>query len=166
VGANWAITTFGIIRLYPLPLYAPAGVLFVGIAFSTRDWLQETWGRWATILAILIGAALSAFLSPALAVASATAFLISETCDLLVYSRLRAKHRAWAVTLSNTVGAVVDSFIFLSIAFGSLAFFWGQVVGKELMIAPALAVLAFVRWRRGRRPALRLVVVCSKGGCM
>jgi hypothetical protein len=72
-----------------------------------------------------------------------------------VYSPLRAKHRAWAVTLSNTVGAVVDSALFLWLAFGSLAFFWGQVIGKELMVAPALIVLALIRWRKRIREEQR-----------
>jgi hypothetical protein len=51
------------------------------------------------------------------------------------------------------VGAVVDSAVFLLIAFGTLTFFWGQVLGKELMIAPALVVLWLVRGRRGGAPA-------------
>jgi hypothetical protein len=37
--------------------------------------------------------------------------------------------------LSNTVGLLIDSWLFLTIAFGSLAFFWGQVVGKAWMTA-------------------------------
>jgi uncharacterized PurR-regulated membrane protein YhhQ (DUF165 family) len=151
VAANWLLSTFGIVTVFGLAI--PAGVFAAGISLSARDWLQETWGRWATVVCILIGAGLSAFLSPALALASGAAFLLSETADLLVYSRLRAKHRAWAVTLSNTVGAVVDSAVFLWLAFGSLAFFWGQVIGKEIMIAPALAVLWFVHTRRARRDA-------------
>jgi hypothetical protein len=51
------------------------------------------------------------------------------------------------VTLSNTVGLAVDSALFLTLAFGSLAFFWGQVVGKAWMTLLAVLLLAAVRHR-------------------
>ena len=59
-----------------------------------------------------------------------------------------------AVAASNTVGAVVDSYIFLSLAFGSLAFFWGQVVGKTWVTVATVALLVALRLRPGaaRRP--------------
>jgi uncharacterized PurR-regulated membrane protein YhhQ (DUF165 family) len=49
------------------------------------------------------------------------------------------------VVASNVVGAVVDSVIFLSIAFGSLELVRGQVVGKLWMTLAAAAVLSVVR---------------------
>lgn len=57
--------------------------------------------------------------------------------------------RTWlgAVALSNTVGLVLDSLLFLWLAFGSLEFFWGQVVGKGWMTLAAIAALALVRNR-------------------
>lgn len=152
IGANWLLATFGVVTI--LGLAMPAGVFAAGVSFGARDWLQETAGRPAVILGIAVGAILSTVVSPLrYALASGLAFLFSETCDMLVYSPLRTNHRAWAVTASNTVGAVVDSAVFLLIAFGTLTFFWGQVLGKELMIAPALVVLWLVRGRRGGAPA-------------
>lgn len=153
VGANIAITVFGVVRLWPLHLMAPAGVFLAGCSFTARDWLQETLGRRWTVIAICIGALLSALLSPALALASGTAFLVSEGMDFGVYSKIRERSLTWAMVLSNTVGSVVDSALFLYLAFGSLAFFWGNVVGKEATVLPALLVLWAVRWRRARRQA-------------
>lgn len=109
---------------------APAGVFFAGWGFTNRDWLQGVWGKRAVITAILIGALLSALLSPALALASTTAFLLSELLDFAVYTPLHSRHWLLAVLLSNTVGAAVDSAVFLWLAFGSLEFFIGQFVGK------------------------------------
>jgi hypothetical protein len=57
------------------------------------------------------------------------------------------------VIVSNTVGAVADSALFLWLAFGSLTLFWGQVFAKEVMVVPALVVLWFIRWRRAHRNA-------------
>ena len=47
--------------------------------------------------------------------------------------------------MSNTVGLMVDSALFLWLAFGSLAFFWGQVVGKAWMTLLAVVVIAGAR---------------------
>ena len=45
------------------------------------------------------------------------------------------------------VGLVVDSVIFLWLAFSSLEFLWGQVIGKAWMV---LASLPFIYWLRLR----------------
>lgn len=129
-------------------LVAPAGVYVVGIAFTLRDVVQRTLGRTAVVAAILLGAALSYLIAPAFAVASAVAFLASELADFAIYTPLAKRSWAGAVALSNTVGAMVDSFLFLTIAFGSLEFFWGQVVGKSWMTLAAVALLAVAGRRR------------------
>lgn len=121
---------------------APAAVYLVGVTFTLRDIVHEQLGRSAVALLIVAGAALSAFISPSFAVASGVAFLLSEFADLAVYGPLRAKHLVWAVVASNAVGLVVDSVIFLQLAFGSTEFLPGQIVGKSLMTLAALPVIA------------------------
>ena len=143
--ANWAISAFGVVPV-GFGLYAPAAVYFVGLAFTFRDLSQDAVGKWPVIGAIFVGAALSAFVSPALAVASGAAFLFSELADLAVYTPLRRRSWTGAVVASNAVGIVVDSLIFLTLAFGSLEFLAGQVVGKAWMTV--LAVVVLTLWRR------------------
>ena len=149
--ANWAITSFGVVPV-GFGLMAPAGVYFAGLAFTLRDALQETLGRRWVIAAIVIGALVSAGLSAQLALASGLAFLFSELADFMVYTPLRQRNWLGAVTASNIVGAVVDSALFLWLAFGSLEFLPGQIVGKLWMTA--LAVALILAWRRlAARPA-------------
>lgn len=149
--ANLAITALGIVPV-GFGLMAPAGVYFAGLAFSLRDALQETLGRRWVIAAILIGALVSAGLSAQLALASGLAFLVSELADFMVYTPLRQRNWLGAVVASNTVGAIVDSALFLWLAFGSLEFLAGQIVGKLWMTA--LAVGLILAWRRlAARPA-------------
>lgn len=155
--ANWAITTFGFVPV-GFGLLAPAGVYFAGLAFTLRDLTHETLGRGAVLVAILIGAALSALLSPALAIASGVAFLLSELADFAVYTPLRERNWIGAVALSNSVGLVIDSVLFLWLAFGSLQFLPGQIVGKGWMTALAVIALwvgrrAVSEWVRPRRLA-------------
>lgn len=141
--ANWTLQQFGIFAVGALLI--PAGTLWAGLAFTLRDLVQDYLGRWWTIGAIVVGAALSAFISPQLALASGTAFLFSELADLSVYTPLRERHWLGAVAASNSVGLVVDSVLFLLLAFGSLEFLAGQIVGKLVMTVLAVAVLARVR---------------------
>lgn len=139
--ANWLITTIGLMPV-GFGLMAPAGVLMAGLAFVLRDLVQERLGPHAAIAAIFCGGALSAFLAPpALVVASTGAFLLSELCDLVVYTPLRKRGFLTAVAASSLVGLVVDSALFLYLAFGSLDYLAGQIVGKVEMVALATAVL-------------------------
>jgi uncharacterized PurR-regulated membrane protein YhhQ (DUF165 family) len=128
-----------------LGLSAPSGVLMIGAALVLRDAIQEIGGVKLASVAILIGAALTWLIaSPALAVASIAAFVVAEFADLAVYTPLRRKGLSLAILASGLVGSVVDSAVFLWLAFGSLDFMTGQVVGKMLMTAAA-ATLVYTR---------------------
>lgn len=129
-------------------LQAPSGVLMIGVALVLRDMVQRRLGVLAAALAILGGAAMSALLAPpALVIASAAAFLLSEFADLGVYTPLARRRFMLAVVASSVVGLVVDSIVFLWLAFGSLDFLAGQVVGKAWMV---LLSIPFITWLRRR----------------
>lgn len=142
--ANWALQRFGFVSV-GFGLMAPAGVYFAGLAFTLRDVVHRTLGRWAVLAAILIGAACSYLVSPTFAAASAVAFLVSETADLLVYEPLSRRTFLGGVLASNVVGTVVDSALFLWLAFGSLSFIQGQIVGKFWMTLAALPLVFALR---------------------
>jgi uncharacterized PurR-regulated membrane protein YhhQ (DUF165 family) len=132
-------------------LDAPSGVLMVGVALGLRDLVQRRLGVLAAALAILGGAALSALLAPpALVIASAVAFLLSEFADLGVYTPLARRRFMVAVVASSIVGLVVDSIVFLWLAFGSLDFLAGQVVGKAWMVLLSIPLVAWLRRRDAR----------------
>lgn len=155
--ANWMIGNVGIqfdpMGPHMIPVgfdfYAPSGVLMVGLALVLRDVVHEGFGFSGAVLAILAGSVLSAFLSPpALVIASVAAFSLAETADLMVYAPLRKRNLGMAVTASGIVGAVVDSAVFLWLAFGSVAFIEGQILGKVWMSMAAFVLLAaWGRWK-------------------
>jgi uncharacterized PurR-regulated membrane protein YhhQ (DUF165 family) len=154
--ANWLIGHAGTVCLPAGPclvpvapgLMAPSGVIMAGAALVLRDLVQRRLGAAASSLAILVGAVLSAVLAPpALVVASAVAFLLSEFADLAVYTPLVRRGLIVAVVASSVVGLVVDSVVFLWLAFGSLDFLLGQIVGKAWMV---LLSIPFVAWLRRR----------------
>jgi uncharacterized PurR-regulated membrane protein YhhQ (DUF165 family) len=130
-------------------LMSPSGVLVIGGALVLRDVVHEHLGwRWA-LAAILCGGVVSGlFSSPALVVASVVAFTASELADMAVYTPLRKRQLYLAVVASGVVGAVVDSALFLSIAFGSLDHISGNVVGKIWMSALAIPMIVMLRRSR------------------
>lgn len=152
--ANWMIANLGT-RCVPdgpclIPvgfgLMSPSGVLVIGFALVMRDFIQENYGKAISLYAIAIGAVLSFFTStPEIAIASAVAFAVAELMDFLVYTKVRAKGVMLAVAASGVVGALIDSALFVYIAFGSLDFSLGNTVGK--LYATIFAV-AFVYIRK------------------
>lgn len=153
--ANWLITRYGPVRV-GFGLMAPAGVYAAGLAFTLRDIVHRTLGRGVVVAAIIAGAILSLLVGAdatipgglvAIAVASAIAFLVSELADFAVYEPLQTRTFTGAVIVSNTVGVLIDSVLFLWLAFGSLGFLQGQVVGKLWMTAAALPVVLVLRRR-------------------
>ena len=157
--ANWMIGHVGTVCLRDGPclvpvapgLMAPSGVLMVGLALVLRDLVQRRLGVEFGIAAIVVGALLSALLAPtALVIASAAAFLLSEFADFAVYTPLARRRLVLAVLASSLVGLVVDSIIFLWLAFGSLDYLGGQIVGKLWMVLLALPFVAYLRRRDER----------------
>lgn len=148
VAANATLSRFGIVPLPVLGLMVPAGVYWAGLSFGLRDAVQEVGGRAWTVGLIIIGAALSAFIDPTFALASGTAFLLAELADFAIYTPLRERQWVGAVVASNIVGSIVDSAVFLWIAFGSLEFMAGQVIGKAIMTVPAIGIVWLARRNR------------------
>ena len=160
--ANWLIQNVGTVCtrngpcLIPVApgLMAPSGVLMVGAALVLRDLVQRRLGFLAAVIAILIGAALSGLVAPlALVTASAAAYLLSEFSDLAVYTPLQERRFMTAVIASSVVGLIVDSIVFLWLAFGSLDFLAGQVVGKGWMVLLSVPLIMYLR-RRDREIGL------------
>lgn len=154
--ANWFVghvgTQYSLNGPHVIPvgfgLEAPSGVIWVGVALVARDLVQQYFGRRFTIGAMILATILSYFIAPSLAVASGVAFLLSETADLIVYTPLMQRGRlVSAVFLSGTVGLIVDTVVFLWLAFGSLQFWQGQVVGKLWVTAAAAFALWLIRKR-------------------
>jgi queuosine precursor transporter len=160
--ANWLIGNVGT-RCVPngpcvMPVgfgvMAPTGVTMIGLALVLRDLVQRRLGVGWAAGAVVAGAALSAFLAPpALVIASGMAFLVAEMADLTVYTPLQRRRLVTAVVASSFVGLVIDSIIFLYLAFGSLEYLLGQVMGKSWMV---LAAIPFIVWLRRRDARLSL----------
>ncbi|MFP3916808.1 VUT family protein [Lysinibacillus telephonicus] len=98
----------------------PMGTLLIGSTFIFRDLVQNKYGRAKTYLFIFIALILSGIVSFILGdtvwivMASAISFVISETADTEIYTRLKLPI-AWRVLYSGIVGGCLDSVIFVVI---------------------------------------------------
>lgn len=148
VAANYVTARYGLIPV-GFGLVTTAGTYFAGVTFIARDAIQDTAGpRWV-IGGIIAGAALSAFVSPSLAVASGVAFLCSESADFAIYTPLRERGYVRAAIASNVVGSFVDTVVFLWLAgFPLWSSVPGQMVAKLAVTGVVIVAVATLRARR------------------
>lgn len=147
--ANYLTTRYGFIDA-GFGQYATAGTYAAGGALVVRDVLQDAIGRLGVLALIVAAAALSAAVAaPAIALASAVAFGCAELLDMAVYTPLRRRGTfgspwwARAVLLGALLGALLDTVLFLWIAFGWAAVapaLAGQMLAKAQVILVLLAV--------------------------
>lgn len=157
--ANWMLGHVGTVCVPNGPclvpvwpgIDAPSGVLMIGLALVLRDIVQRRLGPLAGLAAIAVGTLISALLAPpAIVLASVAAFTLSELADFAVYTPLQRRRFVTAVFASGIAGLVVDSVVFLHLAFGSLDFLAGQILGKAWMILLALPLMHLLRRRDER----------------
>ena len=154
--ANWAVQNVGTcvpngpcVIPVGLGLTAPSGVLFIGVALVLRDLVQRQLGLWVSLYCVLMGAIITGFIAPpALVFASVAAFGLSELLDTGLFTKLQERGLVLAVLASSVLAAILDSAVFLWIAFGSLDHMAGQVVGKLTMVALSTPLILLARRAR------------------
>jgi hypothetical protein len=117
--ANLSVAAFG-------PAVTPINAfLLIGLDLSLRDKLHDRWaGRqlWPRMLAMIVGAGVISYaLNPAtgtIALASVVAFTVAGLVDAIVYQGLLGRPYLVRANGSNSAGALVDSLVFPTIAFG------------------------------------------------
>lgn len=103
----------------------PMGTLFVGATFIFRDLVQNKYGRAKTygfiFIALLLSGVVSFLLGDTLMIvaASALSFVIAETADTEIYTRLKLP-MAWRVFYSGVVGGFFDSVVFVIVGLSPL----------------------------------------------
>lgn len=151
--ANWWLNRHG---LWDAPLLGllPSALWVVAISFILRDVTQITLGRKWAWSAIAVGAVLSWWIaSPALATASAVAFLVSESFDAAIFTPLANRGRfLFAVILSGYVAGFVDSALFVRIAFGSWSGWWQLGIAKACVVMAATPIVWAARRALLRKP--------------
>jgi len=143
---NYFVIRFGIIDFAGLTF--PAGVVFVGLTFSFRDFVQRQWGDLYCWIWMIIATIITFFFNRQIAIASVSAFLISEAVDWVFFKYLKYPFRK-RIYISNLFSCPLDSMIFVTIAFGWVwPAIWGQALIKYLS---GLLILPFVPSGKGEK---------------
>ena len=144
VAVNYGFSVVPLVQL-PGDLGArPPMSLAVGAIFVVRDLAQRQIGHWV-IPAMLLGGLLSYWMAdPYVAIASVTAFLVSELVDWAVYTWTRRPFRD-RVLLSSALGTPVDSAIFL----GMIGALTGPAV---VLMTVSKMIAALLVWKAALTP--------------
>lgn len=122
-------------------------------AFLVTDLVNRRAGAKVAMQVVIVGFALGVVLSfvagdPRIAVASGLAFLLAQSLDVAVFSKLRQRSLWWvAPGVSSTLGSVVDTFLFFSIAFVGTGVPWLQLAFGDLAVKLLMVLLALVPYR-------------------
>ncbi|PAV27798.1 hypothetical protein CIL05_20185 [Virgibacillus profundi] len=148
----------------------PMGTFLIGATFIFRDLVQNKYGRGQTYLFIITALVLSGVVSSLLGdslmivTASALSFIISETADTEIYTRLKLPI-AWRVFYSGIVGGLLDSVVFVIVGLSPLgagfipweavpAAILGQVIAKTVIQLIGALVLNQVYVVKARRVSM------------
>lgn len=144
IAANLSIAAFG-------PWVSPINSFFlIGLDLTLRDYLHVHINRWQ-MAGLIVGAGLLSYmLNPAagqIAVASAVAFIIAGCVDYLVFSMSKG---SWLkrCNKSNVAGALTDSVLFPTLAFGV---FMPEIIALQAtakIIGGALWAIPMARFRK------------------
>jgi queuosine precursor transporter len=152
VASNWLVQ-------YPINDVLTWGAITYPFSFLVTDVTTRLQGPDRARRVVWVGFALAVLLSvwlatPRIALASGTAFLAGQLLDIRVFQRLRAGSWWRAPLVSSTMGSVVDTAIFFSLAFAGTDLPWVTLALGDLGVKLLLAVLALAPFRAALALAL------------
>lgn len=137
---------------FPLNDWLTWGGISYPIAFLVTDILNRRFGPDAARRVAWAGFAVALMVSiwlasPRIAVASGLAFICAQLADIRIFDRLRDQRWWVAPLLSGTVGALLDTAIFFSLAFAATGTPWVTWMLGDLAIKLAVNLTMLVPFR-------------------
>ena len=162
LGMATVVLASNILVQFPLNDWLTWGAITYPVAFLVSELVNRRHGplhaRRVAWVGFAVAVAASLVLAPArIAVASGTAFLLSQWLDISVFDRLR--HGTWwrAPLVATLLAAVLDTAVFWSIAFAGTSDPWVTWALGDLAVKLVLGMLLLLPFRLliGRRAAER-----------
>ena len=149
---------------FPIKYYGLEDILTYGaftypIAFLITDLANRSFGKniakKIVYFGFFIGISFTLFFSTnfsdlisiRIAIASGTAFLISQRIDVYVFDKLRNKYWFIPPLASSINGSVIDTFLFFSIAFYATGIPWFSLALGDLAVKLFVALLMLLPFR-------------------
>ncbi|MGB0682939.1 MAG: queuosine precursor transporter [Magnetovibrionaceae bacterium] len=123
------VVASNILVQHPINDWLTWGAFTYPIAFLVTDLTNRTLGpdraRYVVYAGFAVGVALSlVFADVRIAIASGTAFLTAQLLDVTVFNRLRNQTWWMAPLVSSTLGSILDTVLFFSLAFAGTGLPW------------------------------------------
>ena len=149
---------------FPINYYGLQEILTYGafsypIAFLITDLANRSFGkiiaRKIVYIGFIIGILLSLFISTnfsdiisiRIAIGSGVAFFVAQNLDVQIFDRLRRKSWFIAPLTSSTIGSVIDTFLFFSIAFYATGIPWLTLALGDLAVKIIIALIMLIPFR-------------------
>ena len=149
---------------FPIQQFGLAEILTYGaftypITFLITDLANRAYGkvvaRKVVYVGFIIGILLTLFVSTnfsdiisiRIAIGSGLAFFISQNLDIKIFDHLRKKSWFVAPLTSSTLGSIVDTFLFFSIAFYSTGIPWITLAIGDLIVKLTITLTMLIPFR-------------------
>ena len=135
------------------------GAFSYPIAFLITDLANRTFGkiisRKIVYLGFLIGILFTLFFSTnfadlisiRIAIGSGSAFLVAQLLDVQIFDKLRKNSWYVAPLISSSIGSIVDTFLFFSIAFAGTSVPWITLSLGDLTVKLFVALVMLIPFR-------------------
>jgi len=135
------------------------GAFSYPITFLITDLANRSFGKREARKLVYIGFAIGVFLtifvstnfqdiiSIRIALGSGTAFLVAQLIDIEIFQRLRKDKWFVAPITSSTIGSIIDTFLFFSIAFLGTGISWITLAFGDLLVKFLMALLMLIPFR-------------------
>tara|TARA_B100001250_G_scaffold247896_1_gene213114 strand:- start:485 stop:1003 length:519 start_codon:yes stop_codon:yes gene_type:complete len=149
---------------FPINHYGLNEILTYGafsypVAFLITDLANRSYGKYIARKIVYIGFILGItftlffstnftdLISIRIAFASGTAFLVAQLLDVQIFEKLRNNKWYVAPLISSSIGSVVDTFLFFSIAFAGMGIPWVTLSLGDLTVKLLVALIMLIPFR-------------------
>lgn len=137
---------------FPINEWLTWGAFTYPLVFLVSDLTNRAYGPVAARRVAWAGFAVAVLVSLALApwriaLASGSAFIVSQVLDVLIFNRWR--RQAWwkAPLIGSLVASVVDTCVFFFLAFAGSGMDWTMLAAGDLAVKATMAVLLLAPYR-------------------
>lgn len=137
---------------HPINAWLTWGAFSYPVAYLVTDVCNRAYGaalaRRVAWIGFAVGFIASALMAPLrIAIASGTAFIVSQLLDVAVFNRLRQQSWWKAPLLGSAAASIVDTAIFFSLAFGGTEISWLHLAVGDLGIKLGMAFVLLPPYR-------------------
>lgn len=137
---------------FPVNDWLTWGALTYPVSYFVTDLSTRWYGAERARRVVYVGFVLAVILSivlasPRIALASGTAFLISQLMDVAIFSRMSDQRWWHAPLVSSILGSLVDTALFFSLAFHGTEMPWVTLAIGDYGVKVAIALIMLLPYR-------------------